>query len=185
MKNTTRYITTSAVLIGISIVLTRITSIRIAIGDVEGIRLGLGSLPIIIAGFIMGPKWGGMVGTLSDLIGYLVNPMGAYLPFITLSAALLGIIPVLPRRLFRLRLNNFWSILCLVGLGQVVSSLIVTPLSLHYSFGIPFTILMPPRYFALIIQLPFYAMIIKAIFSNPYFQDRVTKPFDLEPQTTD
>jgi len=93
MKISSHKITTMGFLIALSIILTRIASLRIAIGGVEGIRIGLGRLPIILGGIIFGPLAGGLIGTFSDLLGYFINPMGAYMPHFTLTSALTGIIP--------------------------------------------------------------------------------------------
>ena len=45
-------ITAMGLFIALSVILTRIASLRIAIGSVEGIRIGLGKLPIILGGII-------------------------------------------------------------------------------------------------------------------------------------
>jgi len=47
MKISSHKITNMSFLIALSIILTRFASLRIAIGGVEGIRIGLGKLPII------------------------------------------------------------------------------------------------------------------------------------------
>ena len=95
MKISSRIITNIGLLIALSIILTRIASIRIAIGGIEGVRIGFGGLPIILGGIMFGPLAGGIVGGVSDILGYIVNPIGAYMPHFTLSSALTGIITVL------------------------------------------------------------------------------------------
>ncbi|MBU4228094.1 folate family ECF transporter S component, partial [bacterium] len=90
MKISSHKIATMGLLIALSIILTRIASLRIAIGGVEGIRIGLGGLPIILGGVLFGPLSGGLIGAISDVIGYFINPMGAYMPHFTLTSALTG-----------------------------------------------------------------------------------------------
>ncbi|MFH0926580.1 MAG: folate family ECF transporter S component, partial [bacterium] len=85
MRISSHKITTMGLLIAMSIILTRIASLRIAIGGVEGIRIGFGGLPIILGGVLFGPLSGGLIGAISDVVGYFINPMGAYMPHFTLT----------------------------------------------------------------------------------------------------
>ncbi|MFP4017550.1 MAG: folate family ECF transporter S component, partial [Halanaerobiales bacterium] len=93
MDNSTRRMVYLSFLIALSIILTRVFSLRIAIGGVEGIRIGFGALPIILASVLFGPLAGGIVGAVSDVLGFFINPMGAYMPHFTLTAFLTGFIP--------------------------------------------------------------------------------------------
>jgi ECF transporter S component (folate family) len=101
MENITknRWMTTSVLvkaglLAGLSIVFTRVFSFMIPLAGLPALRIGFGSLPITLAGILFGPLVGGAVGTVADLIGFLINPMGgAYFPGFTLSSALNGVIP--------------------------------------------------------------------------------------------
>ena len=52
----------------------------------------------IMAGLLLGPVWGMLVGALADGVGFLVAPMGAYIPGLTLTSALIGLIPGLIRK---------------------------------------------------------------------------------------
>jgi len=45
-------------LIALSVILTRFASFRVAIGGIEGIRVGIGSLPNMMAGILLGPWYG-------------------------------------------------------------------------------------------------------------------------------
>jgi len=47
---------------------------------------------------------------LSDLLGYFINPMGAYIPHFTLTSALAGMIPATILILIRKRTNQIFSI---------------------------------------------------------------------------
>nr|HPK87724.1 ECF transporter S component [Atribacterota bacterium] len=57
MNNSTRNITIVGLLVAMSIVLSRVASVRIAIGGVEGIRIGFGKLPIFLGSFMLGPLY--------------------------------------------------------------------------------------------------------------------------------
>ena len=127
----TRALVTASLFIALSIVFTRLFSIRIT--DVQ--RLGFGQTPIILAGILLGPIWGLLVGALSDVLGYLIAPLGgAYIPGLTLVAALIGFIPGLFRKyIFKKSLVAAVIVSVLVDL-LVVNGLLTTYfLSIVYS----------------------------------------------------
>lgn len=82
-----RYLTTAGLLLGVATVLG-----FLKIPVTELIELRFQFLPIALAGLLMGPAVGGMVGALTDLLAYLVRPTGPYFPGFTVSSMLTGII---------------------------------------------------------------------------------------------
>jgi len=151
-------------LIALSIILTRIASLRIAIGGVEGIRIGLGRLPIILGGIIFGPLAGGLIGAFSDLLGYFVNPIGAYMPHFTLTSALTGIIPATILILMRKKDEpNIFDLGIAITAGQVITSIILIPYFLNILFGLPWGVLIPPRMVAEPIHIFVYTYTINII----------------------
>jgi len=150
-------------LIALSIILTRIASLRIAIGGVEGIRIGLGKLPIILGGIIFGPLAGGLIGTFSDLLGYFINPIGVYMPHFTLTSALTGVIPVTILILMRKEEPNVFDLGIAITAGQVITSIILIPYFLNILFGIPWKVLMPPRIISEPIQVFIYTYTINIV----------------------
>jgi len=164
MKISSHKITTMGLLIALSIILTRIASLRIAIGGVEGIRIGLGRLPIILGGIIFGPLAGGLIGAFSDLLGYFINPIGAYMPHFTLTSALTGIIPATILILMRKKYEpNIFDLGIAITAGQVITSIILIPYFLNILFGLPWKVLMPPRILAEPIQIFIYTYTINII----------------------
>ena len=85
----TRDLVVASLFIALSIVFARLFSIRVS----EGLRLSFGQTPIILSGILLGPVWGLIVGALADVVGFVVAPMGAYIPGLTLTSALVGLIP--------------------------------------------------------------------------------------------
>jgi len=150
-------------LIALSIILTRIASIRIAIGGVEGIRIGLGKLPIILGGIIFGPLAGGLMGAFSDLLGYFISPIGVYMPHFTLTFALTGIIPATILVLMRKDEPNVLELTIAITTGQVITSIILIPYFLHILFGLPWEVLMLPRVVAEPIHIFIYTYVINII----------------------
>lgn len=175
MKISTRKLVFLSFSIALSIILTRIFSIRIAIGGVEGIRIGFGALPIILAGILFGPIAGGNVGAIGDILGYLINPMGAYMPHFTLTSFLTGFIPgLLSYYLFKQQINYF-SLLISIAIGQVITSIILVPLFTQILFGIPLEVTLIPRIISQMIHIPFYAFSIKVLLRYDIIKDRCSE----------
>jgi len=165
---------TLAFLIALGVILARFASIRIVIMGVEGIRVGFGGFPIIFAGFLFGPAAGGIVGALTDIIGYFLAPVaGPYMPHFTFTAALTGILPALVVRLARRGERPGFILLLLAILGgQVVTSLLLVPYFLHTLFGLPYRVILVPRYFAVALEVPLYAGLAHVLLRRlePFFQ---------------
>lgn len=152
-----------SLMIALNIVLTRVASIRIPIGGVEVVRIGFGGFPIIYSGIAFGPLAGGIVGAVGDIIGYWINPAGAYMPHFTLSAALTGIIPGLVLKPFDKSEYNFWHLILAIGIGQTITSIIMVPYFLNRLFDVPLIATIPGRIKGQIIHIPLYAYMTKII----------------------
>ncbi len=151
-------------LVAASVVLARLFSFMVPIGGVGAIRLGFGPLPVIMAGLAFGPAAGGAVGMLSDVVGYAVNPMGgAYIPYLTVSAALAGVVPGLVARLLGRERATFRGVLVAVTAGQSVTSLLLTPYILYKVLDVPFWVNVPLRAAAQGILIPTYSAVIYAV----------------------
>ncbi len=91
-KISTTVLVKASLLTAVSIVLTRFFSYMIPLGGLPALRIGFGNIPLILAGMMFGPLVGGIVGVVSDLVGYMITPMGGtFFPGFTLTAALYGI----------------------------------------------------------------------------------------------
>lgn len=55
--------------------------------------ISLVAIPCFFAGVLLGPIDGFLVGIISDLLGCLIHPIGPFMPLITLSTGLFGLIP--------------------------------------------------------------------------------------------
>lgn len=90
----TKMLVSSSLLIAISIILSRVMGIMVPIAGVSALRISFGMIPIYVASFLFGPLMGGLVGMISDVIGFMINPIGgAFFPGFTISAILIGVIP--------------------------------------------------------------------------------------------
>lgn len=146
-----------ALLSGLSIVLTRILSLRIPIGGIEGVRIGFGPLPIIIASFLFGPIEGALCGAISDILGYFINPMGPYIPAFTIISAIRGILPSL-MTLSREKLS-FRDYLIGVGVTQVLTSMFLVPLTLHFILELPLKPVLIPAIISQAFLIPIYSFL--------------------------
>lgn len=90
LGSNTRAMVLSGVFIATSVVLTRFFGFMLFGGIV---RLSLGIVPIAMAGAILGPLYGGLVGAIADILGAVLFPQGAYFPGFTLTAFIQGMIP--------------------------------------------------------------------------------------------
>lgn len=83
----TRVMTTCAMLLGIAVILG---FFKIPISDVAEIRLQF--LPVACTGMLFGPAIGGIVGGLTDVLGFLVKPTGPYFPGFTITGIVQGVL---------------------------------------------------------------------------------------------
>ena len=88
MKNriSVRRIAECALLIALEVVLNRFASFQLL-----GLKFGLSFIPMALCAMLFGPWWAAVCYGLSDLIGALLFPFGAYFPGFTLTCVLMGI----------------------------------------------------------------------------------------------
>ncbi len=126
----------TAILSSVSVVLGRFFSY-----NVQDFSIGLAFLPIMVCGMLAGPLWGGICGALSDLVGALLFPFGAYFPGFTavafLMGALYGLIGIADRK-SKKRLSFFAVTLGAVFISEFVGSLLLNSLWLSVMYGMPY-----------------------------------------------
>ena len=82
-----RTIAVFSMLTAVQVVLSRFLSIQTPV-----CKIGLGFIPVMFAGAMYGSFGGALVGGLSDVLGAILFPSGAYFPGYTLTAILAGAI---------------------------------------------------------------------------------------------
>ena len=87
LKNV-RCIVTIGLLLAAAVVLDGFGSIRIG----DAIKINFVFLPLSMVGILFGPVPGLFAGLLTDIIGYLVNPIGTFIPALVLISGLEGLI---------------------------------------------------------------------------------------------
>lgn len=76
------------ILLALAVVLDGFGSIRVG----EYIKINFTFLPLSLVGILFGPVAGLLSGLMIDVIGYLVNPVGAFIPWLMLITGLEGLI---------------------------------------------------------------------------------------------
>lgn len=89
------------------------------------------AFPIILSGFILGPKAGFWVGAISDILGWVVFPSGPYFPGFTLTQGLTG---YLPAKLLGTQPRSWWRLLGAIAAGQLLTKFFLVPLFQHMLF---------------------------------------------------
>lgn len=79
----TRKVVISAVFLSISVVLKTTSGIYLPLFGTNGISIGISGVFSIMPAILFGPYYGAMVSGLSDFLGYLMKPVGPYLPLMT------------------------------------------------------------------------------------------------------
>ena len=125
MKNrmNTKFLVTTAVFIAIALVL-RSFSILIAAGGILTMRISFSAIFYVMPGLLFGPLYGGIAGGLVDILGYIITPMGAYIPLLTITNVIAGFLPaVIWKRIKNTEehkiinyYNAFFILLFLIGL---------------------------------------------------------------------
>lgn len=164
-KNATYYLVVSGLLIGMSVVLTRVFSVNLLIAGVPASRLSIGYLPIMLASILLGPFWGLGVGVLADVVGFLLFPSGTFFPPITLTSGLVGVLPWL-----FLRMTGNWQqwlkVLVAVALTQILCSVFLQTYWLSLLLGKAYFVLFLPRAVVTLITIPVYYILIQAVLGS-------------------
>jgi len=162
-----RIIVFAALLAAISVAL-KIFGIPVTIlgGLIKDINLS--PTIVIYSGMILGPVVGGVVGAATDLLAFLIRPLGGYFPLFTVTNALMGIIPGL-FFLKQKRKYSFVKILLVTLLTQTICSFLLNTLTLIL-LGMPSelawfraisTYILAPVYASLIYLLVRYSRVMR------------------------
>jgi ECF transporter S component (folate family) len=89
-KSKLKKITYTSLIIAIVLVL-RGFSYMISFGGGAGLRLSLAGFFTAIPALLFGPFFGGLSYGVIDILGYIIRPEGAYIPLLTLTEVLRGV----------------------------------------------------------------------------------------------
>ncbi len=99
------------------------------------VRISFENLPILTAGIMLGPAWGGVVGAVADLVGcvlvgYEINPI------LTVGAMLIGVISGAVARLVRRPL--MLRVLLSSAIAHFFGSVVVKSFGFYVYYGTPY-----------------------------------------------
>lgn len=143
----------------ISVIAQNTLVLRLALGEVEALRIGFGALFTLLGGIWLGPLWGAFIGGISDLTSFAFYPAGEYLPQITLVSALRGALPGLLKKLTS-DFTRVRSLIVLVGTPQIICSVILMPLILYHAFAIPIVDNISTRLLTQAFTIPLYVLVL-------------------------
>ena len=85
----TKIMVVSALLLSLNLII-KIFTFTIPLAGIPAIQVGFGGSFLAFIGILFGPIYGGISAALSDIIGFLMNPKGAFLWPLTVVAFLKG-----------------------------------------------------------------------------------------------
>lgn len=182
----TKALVGASLLTAISIVLTRVFSIMVPLAGLPALRIEFGPVPIMITGILYGPFWGALAGIIADLIGVMINPMGAFHPGFTISSMLWGAIPgvlysLIKRNKLRINYNIInGAVLTLIATGIVFvlfdNKVLAIENGTYYMYDKPMPIIFAILYIfivALFISIPFFITRNKKAREEIYSIDKI------------
>lgn len=167
-----RVLTLAAMLIAVSIVLG---FFKLPISPALEIRFT--SLPIAMAGFLMGPMVGAAIGVISDIGAYIVRPTGPFFAGFTVSAAVMGLIFGTLLHKKKLTWMRVFASQAIVG---VLVGILMNSFWLAMLFDKGFIAIMMSRIVKELIMIPLNTfilmMLIKAFPASSIGMQRVSEP---------
>lgn len=90
-------------------------------------------IPAFLAGALLGPFSGLAVGLIGDGLGFVINPLGPFNPFIFIASGLLGFIPGVIFKYFHI--NDFVKIFISFGLIFIICTVTLNTVGLWLMYG--------------------------------------------------
>lgn len=153
--NSVSTVSVTGMLVAISVVLSFFT---LAISNV--LQISFSFLPLAAGGMLYGPVIGGIMGVLSDVLGYFVRPNGPFFPGFTLNALISGAIYgfFLYKRPVTLKRVVIVSVLI-----TIVVNMLLNPLWLSMMYGNAFIVLFTGRIIKNLVMLPINTALLVSI----------------------
>lgn len=128
--NYTRQIIQTGLFISLALILRRFLSYTVFIGGAPGMRITLAGLFGKLPALLFGPVFGGTASGLLDILGFVMDPQGAYIPWLTVTAILHGVMMgILWKLLKDINIKKvqigFFICFALIGLAGIINHLTV------------------------------------------------------------
>ncbi|MDO5716530.1 MAG: folate family ECF transporter S component [Tissierellia bacterium] len=138
-------------------------ALSVAINSLRIGNISFGGFPIIFGGFALGPIMGFIIGSVADILGFLIRPSstGGFNPLFILTSGLTGLIPVFVLRFIPVkdRFSNFVAILISIAIGQIITSVIMVPIFRYWLYAHPLLVTMGNAAIKQLYSVPLYALL--------------------------
>lgn len=128
------------------------------------IRIGFSSIPNGITAYLFGPVVGGIFAGVMDILKYIMNPVGAYFPPLTLVTILAGI---LYGMMYYKKKITLGRVLAAKFVVMLICNVILNTLCLSVLLGQGFMIMLPARALKNLVMWPIdsiiFYMVTKAL----------------------
>ena len=146
-----------AMLIALEIALSRF----VPVVSTQQIKISFAFVPVVIASYLYGIKGGAIVGGVSDVIGAVLFPVGAYFPGFTLTAVLDGVVfGFFLSKKREDKFNPFLRIFLSVLISQVVLSWGLNTLWISVMYHNPYPALLMTRLVQTVVMALIKAVLI-------------------------
>lgn len=82
----------TAVFTAMAVVMSTMAGVRLPLLGADGLKISFGGIFTFLPAIMFGPIYGGIASALCDIIGCIIKPSGAYIPWFTIVAFLGGFI---------------------------------------------------------------------------------------------
>lgn len=154
VKTSVYRLVSMALLVAISVVLSRFLSIK-----AWNFKVSFSFVPLVIAAMLYGPIGAGAVAAVADVIGALLFPFGAFFPGYTLTAFLNGVV----YGIFLKKKQNMLNIVLAVLIVQIGGSLLLNTYWISFTYGTPFLALLPTRILQNVVMFVVHIIVIPFI----------------------
>lgn len=149
-----RKIALAALFASMAIVLKTFLSIQLG----ESMRISLFPIPLLIAGFLLGPWWGLLVGFVTDTVYFMISPMASFWSVYTISTMIWGLagglIRLVPSK------KELVKYIIIIGVTTISETLVNTLANEIYGFS---NALIYWRLLAMVIRFPFLVIATQLI----------------------
>lgn len=163
LKVDTKKLAVSAMLITLDLVFTRILAINTPL-----MKIGFGFAAVAASAILYGPLWAMLTAAISDVVGGLLFPVGAFFIGFTVTASVTGLIFGLC--LYKRR--ERWMPLLAAGLNCLLVTLVANTALIAYISGSNFLPLFVTRIAQFFVMFPVQALVLSWMF-NSGVMDRV------------
>ena len=144
-KMDTKMLVTAAILIALQIILSRFLSI-----NAWNLKIGFAFVAVFVAAYFYGPAFSTVVAVISDILGALLFPSGAFFPGFTLTALLTGLL----YGCMLYKKQNLFRIILTVLIDQLVLGFMLNTYWISILYGSTFMAVAATTVFQSVIMTP-------------------------------